>query len=81
MEFIISGNTSYTYLFVLISPLDNCLSLCLFLFIYFSKVQIFFKRYFTTYVILYFNPYENKCFIPIKFLIYFFLLITLTSLK
>ena len=24
MEFIISGNTSYTYLFVLISPLDNC---------------------------------------------------------
>jgi hypothetical protein len=30
------------------------------------------------YVILYFNPYEKKCFIPISNL---FLLITLTSLK
>ena len=27
MEFIISGNTSYTYLFVLISPLDNWVNL------------------------------------------------------
>ena len=44
--------------------------------VFFSKEQIFFKRYFTLYVILDFTPYEKN--VSLEFLI---LLITLTSLK
>ena len=55
-------NKRYLYQDIYIST-----SIELIIIIFFSKVQIFFKRYFTIYVTLDFTPYENN--VSFQFLI------------